>query len=259
MLELGLNKTKFGKSILGACFINDLGTVIALGLICAPFTYKSMIFIAATIVTLIIMPKLSKFCFTRWGKRHSQFELKFLLLILFGLGALAYWSESEPVLPAYLLGMILATLVEKDHLLVHKIRALTFSFLTPFYFLRAGSFVSIPALYHAPIVFLVLFAAKMVTKSLGVYPATVFTNYPKKEGIYTTLLMSTGLTFGTIAALYGLTHKLIDQTQYSCLVATVIASAVIPTIIANAFYLPKHLITVSKKRKGETPPELPIS
>ena len=54
--------------------------------------------------------------------------------------------------------------------------------------------------------------------------------------------MSTGLTFGTISSLFGLSHGIIDQGQYSALVAAVIASAVIPTMIANAFYLPRHLL-----------------
>ena len=63
--------------------------------------------------------------------------------------------------------------------------------------------------------------------------------------MYTTLLMSTGLTFGTISSLFGLSHGIINQSQYSILVAVVIGSAVIPTLIANAFYLPKHLLPKS--------------
>ena len=71
---------------------------------------------------------------------------------------------------------------------------------------------------------------------------------PNKEAMYTTLLMSTGLTFGTISSLFGLSHKIIDTGQYSALVATVIASAVIPTVIANAFYLPHHLLPKPGRR-----------
>ncbi|HTP27782.1 MAG TPA: hypothetical protein VMK12_19295, partial [Anaeromyxobacteraceae bacterium] len=63
---------------------------------------------------------------------------------------------------------------------------------------------------------------------------------PRQEATYTTLLMSTGLTFGTISALFGLSRKIIDQGQYSALVAAVIGSAVIPTVIANAFFFPHH-------------------
>jgi Kef-type K+ transport system membrane component KefB len=114
--------------------------------------------------------------------------------------------------------------------------------LTPFYFIRAGSFVSIPALVTAPAAFICFLVVKIVAKTVGVYPATKFFGSPNKEAAYTTLLMSTGLTFGTISSLFGLSHEIIDQGQYSTLVAAVIASAVIPTVIANAFYLPRHLL-----------------
>jgi Kef-type K+ transport system membrane component KefB len=125
---------------------------------------------------------------------------------------------------------------------VRRLRTVTFGLLTPFYFIRAGSFVSVPALVAAPASVLGLLLAKLVTKTVGVWPATRFFRYPKQEAAYTTLLMSTGLTFGSISALFGLTHGVIDQAQYSFLIAAVIGSAVIPTLIANAFFLPRYLL-----------------
>ena len=87
-----------------------------------------------------------------------------------------------------------------------------------------------------------MLAAKMVSKFVGVYPVTRVFKTPNPEAMYTTLLMSTGLTFGTISSLFGLSHGIITQAQYSILVAGVIGSAVVPTLIANAFYLPHHLL-----------------
>ncbi|HTP67197.1 MAG TPA: cation:proton antiporter [Geobacteraceae bacterium] len=242
MLELGLNRTDFGKTVLAACFINDLGTVIALGLIFAPFSMRTVIFIAVGVVVFLILPWLTPRFFKQYGGRPSELEAKYLLLILFGLGALAGWAGSEAVLPAYIVGMVLAGTVGKDHSLIRRLRTLTFGLLTPFYFIRAGSFVSIPALIAAPIPLLAIFLGKMITKIVGVYPATKAYKYAQKEGIYTTLLMSTGLTFGSISALFGLSHGIIDKTQYSVLIAVVIASAVVPTLIANAFFIPKYLL-----------------
>jgi glutathione-regulated potassium-efflux system ancillary protein KefC len=247
MLEFGLNKTDFGKAVLAACFINDLGTVIALGLIFAPFTIKTLIFIGVSVIVFTILPWLTPRFFKHYGDRPSELETKYLLLCLFGMGALATWAGSEAVLPAYIIGMVLAGTVGKDHILIRRLRTLTFGLLTPFYFIRAGSFVSVPDLINGGSIFLVLFMAKMVTKTVGVYPTTKFFKYPKKEAIYTTLLMSTGLTFGSISALFGLNHGVITQAQYSYLIAAVIGSAVIPTIIANAFYLPKHLLELHEK------------
>ena len=242
MLETGLNSTDYGKVVLAACFVTDLGTVLALGLIFAPFTLKTLVFVGVCIAVLIFLPWITAQFFRLYGSRPSELETKYLLLLLFGLGALATWADSEAVLPAYLIGMILAGSVGKDHIFIRRLRTLCFGFLTPFYFIRAGSFVSVPALIAAPAAFLFMLVVKLLTKFAGVYPVTLGFGAPRKEAMYTTLLMSTGLTFGTISSLFGLSHGIIDQAQYSGLVAAVIGSAVVPTLIANAFYLPKHLL-----------------
>ncbi|OFX39815.1 MAG: potassium transporter Kef [Bacteroidetes bacterium GWA2_32_17] len=254
MLEYGFNKTEYGKGILGACFINDLGTVIGLGLIFAPFTYKTLIFIAVTILLIIILPYVTRFIIKYFAYKTAAIRTKWILFILLSLGVLAMWSGSEPVLPAYIIGMVLSKTIEKDILFARRIRTLTIGFFTSLYFLRAGALVSIPALLAAPLIFILLLLGKVASKIFGLYPAIrIFRKHKKerwnynfkkytKERWYYTLLMSTGLTFGTISALYGLTNNIITQEQYSYLVGTVIASAVIPTIIANKFFLPKHLL-----------------
>jgi glutathione-regulated potassium-efflux system ancillary protein KefC len=242
MLEFGLNRTSYGKTVLAACFVNDLATVLALGLMFAPFTYRTLIFVGASVAAFAVLPWVTPRFFRRYGGRPSELEAKFLLLCLFGLGALAAWADSEAVLPAYVMGMVLAGTVGKDHALVRRLRTLTFGLLTPFYFIRAGSFVSVPALIAAPLAFLLLLAAKMLTKFVGVYPLTRLFGSSRADGLYTTMLMSTGLTFGSISALFGLTHGIVSDAQYSFLIAAVIGSAVVPTLIANAFFLPRHLI-----------------
>src|SRR5262249_58400305 len=102
-----------------------------------------------------------------------------------------------------------------------------------FYFIRAGSFVSIPALVAAPAAFIVFLVAKIAWKIVGVYPVTKYFESPNKEAMYTTLLMSTGLTFGTISSLFGLSHRIIHQSQYSSLVAAVIVIDLGPLRIAH--------------------------
>ena len=162
------------------------------------------------------------------------------------------------MLPAYLVGMVLAGTVGKDHVLIRRLRTMTFGLLTPFYFIRAGSFVSIAALVAAPLVGLALLLGKMGTKIAAVLPTARWLRYPKKESLYTTMMMSTGLTFGTISALFGLSHGVIDQAQYSYLVATVIGSAVIPTVTGTAWFLPRHLIPALSTDESEAPPQTPV-
>jgi Kef-type K+ transport system membrane component KefB len=260
MLELGLNSTSFGKAVLAACFVCDLGTVLALGLIFAPFTYRTLIFAVTTVLVIGLLPWVTPRFFRSFGGRPSELEAKYLLLVLFGLGGLAAWAESEAVLPAYLAGMVLAGTVGKDHALLRRLRTLTFGFLTPFYFIRAGSFVSAPALVAAPMAVGGLLMAKLVTKTFGLWPVTRLFRYPRTEAAYATLLMSTGLTFGSISALFGLTHNVIDQAQYSHLIAAIIGSAVVPTLIANAFFLPRYLLpsTEPPRTSGTLPPAVAV-
>jgi glutathione-regulated potassium-efflux system ancillary protein KefC len=243
MREFGLTGTLFGQMILTACFITDLASVIALGLIFAPFTLNSLISIAAVAAICATLPWLGPRVFRLLGGRPSEIETKFLIFCLLAAGALAVRADSEAVLPAYIIGTALASTIGKDHAFIARLRTLTFSFLTPFYFIRAGYLVSVPPVIAAPSAFLILFSAKMVTKTISVYPVTRHFGSPHKDAMYTTLLLSTGLTFGTIASLFGLSQGIIDKDQYSALVAAIIGTAVIPTVIASIFFLPRHLLT----------------
>lgn len=139
MLEFGLNRTDYGKVVLAARFVNDLATVLALGFKFSPFTFRTLVFAGGSGATFVVMPWLVPRFFSRYGGRPSELEAKLLLLVMFGLAALALWAGSEPVLPAYVLGMILASTVGRDHALVRRLRTLTLGLLTPFYFIRAGA------------------------------------------------------------------------------------------------------------------------
>jgi Kef-type K+ transport system membrane component KefB len=223
-----------------------LGTVIALGVMFAPFTWRTLVFAAVSIAAFALLPLVTPVLMNHYANRTAAFRTKWVLFILFGLGALALWAGSEAVLPAYIAGMVLATALGTDHMFIRRLRTLTIGFLTPIYFLRAGSFVSLPALLSAPLVFLALFAGKVGTKIFGLHPVVGVFRPERKERWYYTLLMSTGLTFGTISALFGLSHGIISPDQYSHLVAVVIGSAVVPTMVANAAFLPAHLLPQRK-------------
>ncbi|MGD0094040.1 MAG: cation:proton antiporter [Planctomycetota bacterium] len=253
MLETGFNKTAYGKGVLGACFVNDLGTVIALGLIFAPFTVRTVVFILVSVLAFILVPFITARLTALYGNRTAAVRTKWVLFVLCGLGTLALWAGSEAVLPAYILGMVLAGNAAQDHHWVRRLRTLTIGFLTPFYFLRAGSLVAVSALAAAPLVFLALLSGKVASKIFGLYPVICLFHQEGKERWYYTLLMSTGLTFGTISALYGLTHGIVTREQYSFLVAAVIASAVVPTMIANFAFLPKHLLQEAPVPDDELP------
>ncbi|NTG30055.1 cation:proton antiporter [Agrobacterium rhizogenes] len=238
MIETGFNKTELGKIILAACFINDLGTVLALGVVFANFDYWLALFGAVTAVALWLLPRFAPWFFGKVGHRVSEPETKFISLILLGLGGMATVAGSEAVLPAYLVGMALAPAFLADPDLPHRMRIIAFSILTPFYFLKAGSLIDFHAVSSAAGLIVIFLGVKMATKFVGILPLTRAFRFEAREGTYTTLLMSTGLTFGTISALFGLTNHIIDQQQYTILVTAVIGSAVVPTLIAQRWFQP---------------------
>ncbi len=238
MIETGYNETELGKLILAACFITDLGTVLALGAFFANYDQSMVIFIVITAIVLFVLPKFTPWFFEKVGSRISEPETKFIFLLLFGLGGLALMAKSEAVLPAYLVGMVLAPFFLKNRTLSHRMRVTAFTMLTPFYFLKAGSLVTLSAMWNSAFLILIFLFVKMAAKFVGVWPLTKVFKFAKKESMYTTLLMSTGLTFGTISALFGYTNKIINQEQYTILVTAVILSAVVPTIIAQRWFQP---------------------
>jgi Kef-type K+ transport system membrane component KefB len=238
MVETGYNRTELGKIILAACFINDIGTVLALGLVFANYNMYLLLFVTATIAAMAALPWIVPWLFERIGKRTSEPEIKFLFLVLFGLGGLANLGKSEAVLPAYLIGMALAPFFIGQRELQLRMRAICFAFLTPFYFLKAGSLIEARTLVAGAGLIGLFLAMKMVTKFVGILPLTRYFNFENREGMYTTLMMSTGLTFGSISALFGLTNHIIDQDQYTILLTAVIGSAVVPTLIAQIWFHP---------------------
>ncbi len=248
MVETGFNRTEIGKVILAACFVNDLGTVLALGLIFAHYNLLLALFAGVTALALCLLWRLAAPLLNALGERVSEPQTKFVALVLLSLGGLASVAGSEAVLPAYLVGMVLAPTFLKDRELPNRMRIVAFTILTPFYFLKAGSLVEARAVVAAAGLIAMLLAIKMATKFVGILPLTRFFRFERREGMYTTLLMSTGLTFGSISALFGLTNHIIDQQQYTILVTAVIGSAVVPTLIAQQWFQPAF-----KPMEGERP------
>jgi Kef-type K+ transport system membrane component KefB len=239
MIEGGFSDTAMGKMILAACFITDFGTVLALGGLFADFNGWLLAFVIIMCVVLWFMPAWTTSIIVKLGAtRVSEPEVKFIFFVLFFLGGFATAAKSEAVLPAYLVGLVVAGVFLRDKTLVHRMRSIAFAIFTPFYFIKAGLYVSLPALWPAFLIVGGLLLLKMLTKTIGVWPLARLHYMNRREAAYTTLLMATGLTFGTISALFGFQNKIIDQRQYTILVTVVILSAFVPTLFAQKLFQP---------------------
>ena len=236
MVETGYNRTELGKIILAACFINDIGTVLALGLIFANYNLYLLLFAVVTVVAVAVLPWV-----TPWIFSESAVELASLRSSSYSSSCLdseVSPSRQEGGLTCLPCCYALAPFFLANRDLQLRMRAICFAFLTPFYFLKAGSLIEAHALTTGAVLIALFLGVKMVTKFVGILPLTRYFKFDKREGIYTTMMMSTGLTFGSISALFGLTNHIIDQDQYTVLLTAVIGSAVVQTLIAQIWFHP---------------------
>jgi len=237
LLETGIHKTDTGKIILSSCFVTDLGTALALStLFITPNAYFILL-VAAIAASTLVMPRLLDWMLPRLRGRPGEPEVKLLLFAVVLLGVVAEVSGSHAVLPAYILGLVVSASLSKNREVLVKVRVLALSFLTPFFFMSAGMNISFPAVIAGGGLIAVLFLLKLGVKFIGVYPASK--RYIGTDATYITLLMSTGLTFGTISSQYGLSSGIIDHDQFSVLLVTVLLTAIVPTVIAQRWYAPE--------------------
>jgi Kef-type K+ transport system membrane component KefB len=254
LVETGLSKTVIGKKIMSATFITDMGTALALSVLFIKPTLYTLLFIGVSIVLIVLVYRYSLFVLRNplWTDKVIEPEIKFIFLVLLTFIYFAKLGDGHAVLPAFILGMLVSKHFQEQRKTVavrNKLRTVAYAIVTPLFFIVGGMKISAPLILSAFGLFMILFAIKIIMKFAGVlYFAK---KYIPQGSMYTTLLMSTGLTFGTISSMYGYQAGIINQVQYSVLVGVVVASAVIPTFIAQRWFLPKHSEDITEN--GELP------
>ena len=236
LVERGLTGTSIGKLLMSATFVTDLCTAVALSAIFVKPNLWFPVFLAVSLALVLVLPRVAPWFFGRYGNRVIEPEIKLVFLCLFVLMVLADASNGHAVLPAFVLGLVMSRHFASHREEQKRIRVVAFAFLTPFFFIKGGMNVSLAAVAANLGLLGILLAAKMLPKLGLVYPLA--RRADRRHGTFTTLLMSTGLTFGTISSLYGLNAGIIDRTQFSLLVTAVVLSAVVPTVIAERWFLP---------------------
>jgi Kef-type K+ transport system membrane component KefB len=236
LVERGLTDTAVGKLLMSATFVTDLCTALALSAIFIKPNVWFPVFLVVSLMLILVLPRIAPWFFGRYGDRVIEPEIKLVFLCLFVLIVLADASNGHAVLPAFVLGLVMSRHYKEHREEQKRLRVVAFSFLTPFFFVRGGMNVSLGAVFANLGLLGALLVAKMAPKLGFIYPLA--RRADRRHGTFMTLLMSTGLTFGTISALYGLNAGIIDKTQFSLLVTVVVLSAVVPTAIAERWFLP---------------------
>ena len=251
LVETGLTHTTLGKIIMASTFVTDFGTALALSVLFVRPTWWLIPFVLVSVAIIVVMPRLQPWFFPRYGGRVIEPEIKGAFAALFMLMYFAERAESHAVLPAFILGLAVAKILQANREQQRRFRVVAFALLTPFFFIKSGMNVSLAAVWANLGLMLSLLGVKLLLKGVGVYPTA--RRYLPEGATYTTLLMSTGLTFGTISSLYGLNAGLLTQEQFSVLVTVVVLSAVVPTGIAQRFFQPSAEPANPPKSAAATP------
>ena len=236
LVETGLNRELVGKRLMSATFVTDIATVTGLTVLFLKPTLWIVPFALVSIALIFGLPRAAGRFFPRYGNRVIEPEIKLVFACLFLLMWLGQRANSQAALPVFVLGLAMSRFFAQHRSEQERLRVVSFAFLTPFFFVKGGMNVSTSAVWGSLGVLGLLFVAKMGPKLIGVYPLA--RRFMAPHAPFATLLMSTGLTFGTITSLYGLSAHIIDRTQFSLLIAVVLLSAIIPTAIAQRFYQP---------------------
>jgi Kef-type K+ transport system membrane component KefB len=236
LVERGLTDTSIGKLLMSATFVTDLCTALALSAIFINPNLWFPVFLAGSVLLIVVLPRVAPWFFGRYGDRVIEPEIKLVFVCLLVLMVLADESNGHAVLPAFVLGLVMSRHYQEHREEQKRLRVVAFALLTPFFFIKGGMNVSLGAVGRNVGVLAVLLAAKILPKIGFIYPLA--RRADRRHATFTTLLMSTGLTFGTISSLYGLNAGIINKTQFSLLVSVVVLSAVVPTAIAERWFLP---------------------
>lgn len=236
LVERGLTDVGIGKLLMSATFVTDLCTALALSAIFVKPNIWFLVFLLVSLALILVLPRIASWFFRRYGDRVIEPEIKLVFACLLLLMVLADASNGHAVLPAFVLGLVMSRHYQEHREEQKRLRVVAFAFLTPFFFLNGGLKVSLAAVSANLGLLAALLAAKILPKIAFIFPLA--RRAAPQHATFTTLLMSTGLTFGTISSLYGRNAGIIDETQFSLLVTVVVLSAVVPTAIAERWFLP---------------------
>jgi Kef-type K+ transport system membrane component KefB len=236
LTETGDSRSATGRLLLSACFVTDLIAAGTLTLLFAPLGWATLLLAIVLLLLVLVVPRVAAPMLERLGATSTESTIKFVLFLLVVLGAVAVAAGSTAVLPAYVLGVLFSGEFARHRDSLGRLRSVTLAFLTPFFFIAAGLNLSAAAVLGAGAAVGVLLIAKIGAKIVTVYP--VARRVGGTSAPYVSLLNATGLTFGIIFAVAGLSAGWVDQGQYSVLVTVVVVSAIVPTVVAQKWFRP---------------------
>lgn len=238
LTEYDLLKMQIGVMIIGVTFVNDILTLIGINVLSPSFNIYTLSFIVIIVSMALLIPRLLKHVVFRYGKKSVEIELRLILALVLAIALIADVGKLHAVFGVFVLGFLFANSIQKYDEIRSKLRTVTFTLLSPAFFIKTGLLINLSSVVGGIWLILGLLLAKLLSKFIGTYPLN--RKWIPEGAMFSTLMFSTGLTVGTITATLALELGLLDKSQFSTVVVTVILSAIVPTIIAKR-YLPKKM------------------
>src|SRR5437016_8986931 len=156
--------------LMSETFVTYLCTALTLSAIFVKPNLWFQVFLAVSVGLIVALPRIAPWFFRRYGDRVIEPEIRLVFACLLVLMVLAEASKGHAVLPAFVLGLVMSRHFAEHREEQKRLRVVAFAFLTPFFFLKGGLNVSLPAVFANLGLLAVLLAAKMLPKLTLVFP-----------------------------------------------------------------------------------------
>jgi Kef-type K+ transport system membrane component KefB len=229
--DAGLLQVALGKLMLLVAFLPDFLITVALFVFFTKFGLDTVAVIAA-LVALILIIRHASFRFLRkFGETSSQLKLRFIFAILLFLAFVSEKGNLHASLAVFIMGIVVSELMKEQEDTDRNLRAVAFSIFVPTFYFKAGLMFSIPEVTKNWPMILLLIVLAFSAKFVGIY--VLGRPYFAEHIRYASFLLNARLTFGTIAATYGITHGIIDQQYFSILISMIILSSAIALVFTG--------------------------
>lgn len=246
--EKGLLATSSGQLLLASAMVVDIISMFMLAVLIYEITVAKIIYAILVILGIAFVKRIIYPVFDRYKGNRSEFELKFLLLVLLSIGFLAEEAGIHAALFCFVLGILFSGIDPKHEEIMNKLSSVVFSLLAPAFFFHAGTMIQFNTLtWAAGGLFILFLTVAVVGKFFGTYlPLRFFNADYAKLASY---LFNYRLSFGLISAIYGREKGLISDQYFNITLLTILFASILVALFEK-----KH--AVQHGNLATSPPEL---
>ena len=226
-------REKFSDFLVPAVIIMDASSLFVLALLLQwdASSFEFILFLTGTILLILlivyVLPRLSKWFFTRHISKPRETDLKFIIVVLVVSVAIGELINLHGILIAFLVGTMLGRNIpdEKTH---QKLHGFGYGFFIPIFFVVLGMKMDVSVLYSGTTgIYLIgaIVITLMVSKVLGALIFSYFKKIPLRDGTVLGVTIWPQLSATLAAAAVGFEKGIFDSELLTAIVFMSIISA----------------------------------